>query len=422
MPAETTDRRHRVDRALRHLGEAVEGRMPWMMEVLALLVEQRSVDGDDAAVERCLDIALGSVGRLASAVERPSFAGLGALVVRFGRDADDQRLLFAGHVDVVDAGDDWTSPPFRLTVREGRATGRGVSDMKGGVAAIITTLRVLDDLGILPDSCLGLLLTGDEEVGSERGMIPLMESRLVRGATAVCGEPTDLAVYVGNRGHVWLHVRICGKGGHAGLAHELANPLPVAAAVVTALAHLPLPRRDERFVAPSLEITGLQMPAAAAAVNVIPDEVTLGIDRRLLPGDDREAIVRQITDVVKNTVAPPFTAQIKADPVWPPYLAPAEAPIVAAAQAVVAAAGRGGLLGTDPAADDSSFLGQGGIPTILLGPGDPLEAHATDESVYTADLRTAVEIYARLALAFAGGEHDPAPVKRRLRPGKTPTT
>src|SRR5205085_4453226 len=141
-------------------------------------------------------------------------------------------------------------------------------------------LHALAGLDALDRCAIDLVLTGDEEVGSRRGLIPLLEQGVVSGRWAVCGEPTSLDVFLGNRGLVWLEVSVRGRGGHAGLSHVLANPVPVAAQVVTALHHLSFSTVDERFdpPRPSLNVTRMDAGAALHAVNIIPDAVVLGID------------------------------------------------------------------------------------------------------------------------------------------------
>jgi acetylornithine deacetylase/succinyl-diaminopimelate desuccinylase-like protein len=249
-------------------------------------------------------------------------------------------------------------------------------------------------------------LTGDEEVGSLRGTIPLLERGLITGRWAICGEPTALDVYLGNRGLVWLEIAVRGRGGHAGLSHALANPVPVAARLVTALHELTFSTVDERFdpSVPSLNVTRLDAGAAMNAVNVIPDTVTLGIDRRLLPGEDPDDAIAAIKAVVDDVVTAPYTAEVVPLRRWPPYAIAAGELIAVAAREAVRRVGRPGRFGMDSAANDSSWLDRAGIPTVLLGPGAPEAAHTTGESVAVEEIRDAVEIYARTAVALAAKE------------------
>jgi acetylornithine deacetylase/succinyl-diaminopimelate desuccinylase-like protein len=373
--------------------DVVARRAEETLDLLARLVAEPSVAGSPA-VERCLDLLTAELEPLAASVERPCFDGLSALVARFGTGAP--ALTLSGHVDVVPADEAWR--PWQLRREGDRLVGRGACDMKAGVAAYIGALRVLGDLGA--DCRLELALTGDEEVGSRRGTIALLDAGLLTGPAAVCAEPTGLDVFVGNRGLVWAEVEIRGRGGHAGFAHALANPLLVAAELARALHALELTALDERFEPPRPSLTVTRLAGDGGALNLVPDAVTLALDRRLLPGENPDEALAAIERVVAATVRAPFAAELRVLRRWPPYVIAQDEPVAVAAAAAARASGRPGRFGTDLAANDSSWLAGAGIPTVLLGPGEPEQAHTTRESIPAADLAPAVEIYARLALAL----------------------
>jgi acetylornithine deacetylase/succinyl-diaminopimelate desuccinylase-like protein len=383
------------------IAERVAARTDATLELLAELVAEPSVEGSPA-IARCLDIVTREVEPLAREIERPSFDGLGALVARFGNGPAERRLILSGHVDVVPAEPGWATPPFRLTREGEQVVGRGTCDMKGGVAAYVAALHALAELALLDGCALELALTGDEEVGSRRGTIALLDRGLLTGRAAVCAEPTALDVFLGNRGLVWLEIEIRGRGGHAGLAHVLANPVPVAAALAVRLHELELQARDERFdpPRPSLNVTRLAAGSLPLAVNVVPDAAALAVDRRVLPGEDVDAAVAAIEALVDAVVRPPFEARVSVLRRWPPYVIAEDEPVARAAQEAVRAAGAAGRFGTDLAANDSSWLAAAGIPTVVLGPGRPEAAHTTGESVGVDELRLAAETYARLALSL----------------------
>jgi acetylornithine deacetylase/succinyl-diaminopimelate desuccinylase-like protein len=366
-----------------------------VLDLLGRLVAEESVEGS-AAIATCLDIVAGRLDGLAATVERLDFDGVPALVARIGRGDPSRRLTFSGHVDVVPASAGWRSPPFRLTERDGRLYGRGTSDMKAGVAATVEAARVVAELGLLADVSVELALTGDEEVGSEHGTRALLAGGSITGRSAICCEPTGLGVVLGNRGLVWADIVVAGRGGHAGMAHALANPIDTAAALIDALNAAPLTARDERFDPPQPTLTLTRVRADGGGRNVIPDSVSLGVDRRLLPGEDPDAVVAELERVVAATVRPPFTAQIAVARRWPPYAIDAARPVVQAAAAAVRASGREPGFAMDSAANDSSWLDAAGIDTVLLGPGEPTAAHATDESVAPREVAAAVAVYARL--------------------------
>jgi acetylornithine deacetylase/succinyl-diaminopimelate desuccinylase-like protein len=389
------------------LAASVDEELEPTIELLRRLIAEESVDGS-GAIGRCLDAIAAAVQPLGGRRRRVEFDGLPNLVTEWGAAGHDRRLILAGHADVVPAEGDWETPPFELTRRGDTLIGRGVCDMKGALAAFAGALKVAArhlDLKRVPVS---LVVTGDEEVGSPRGMVPLLEGGQITGRWALCGEPTGLDVFTGNRGVAWVRIRISGRGGHAGLPHASDNPVWPAAQAVTALRALPLTSHDARFdpSTPSLTVTSMQVDGEPAS-NTIPDAVWLTIDRRLLPGETAEAAIAHIEAAIRDVVTAPFSSELAVERAVPPYIAAEGDPFVTTMQRIVRQAGRPGTLGTDPAADDSSWLGNAGIATVLCGPGAPEQAHTTGEHVHISEIRDAMLIYAQLILA-AGSELDRA--------------
>lgn len=372
------------------------------LDLLGRLIAEESIEGS-AAIAHCLEAIDDALAPLGGRRRQVSFDGLPNLVADWGDAGDDRRLILAGHTDVVPAEGEWETNPFALVHRGDTLIGRGVCDMKGALAAYVGGLKVAARLVDLDRTPVSLAVTGDEEVGSPRGMVPLLQEGHVSGRWAVCGEPTGLDVFTGNRGVAWLRIRISGRGGHAGLPHASFNPVSVAARAVTALEVLPMMARDDRFdpSTPSLTVTSLRVDGEPS-INTIPDAAWVSIDRRLLPGETPEAALSEIASAMDSIVKPPFTWELVVDRVCPPYIAAEGDALVGTVQEIVRRAGRPGALGTDPAADDSSWLGNAGISTILCGPGAPEQAHTTGEQLDVSEIRDAISIYAQLILATLG--------------------
>jgi acetylornithine deacetylase/succinyl-diaminopimelate desuccinylase-like protein len=378
---------------------------PRARAILKALVEERSVAGNEAATARCLEYVAEAISPAACGLDLISYGGPPVLVARFGASHGSTRLVFSGHVDVVPATPTWESA-FTLRERDGLLVGRGVVDMKGAVAAFVAAVEALRPSGVLEQCSLELALTGDEEIGSQNGTIPLAASGTLTARAAVCGEPTGLRVFVGNRGLVWLRIVIHGRGGHAGLIHLIDNATSCASMLATALESLPLTARDDRFRpdTPSLTVTRCRPVDGLDAPNVVPDAVALLIDRRLLPGEQPEAAIDQIRECVRANVPPPFATEIDVLRRWPPYAISPDAPISRLAGRVLTMTGLPAVYGTDLAANDASWLVEAGIPTVLLGPGEPEQAHTTGESLSIDELATACAVYAELIRTTAEPE------------------
>jgi acetylornithine deacetylase/succinyl-diaminopimelate desuccinylase-like protein len=378
--------------------EAAVARADAAAELLRELVEQESIAGSDS-LRACIEVIERRVGGHAETIEHFDFDGVPASVMSFGRGDPARRLTFACHVDVVpaDAGD-WTRPPFRLTRDGGRIFGRGVADMKGGVAACVCAIELVADLCGLDELSLELVLTADEEVGSARGTKALLAAAAVRGRWAVCPQPTGLDVFLGNRGNVGVDVAIHGKGGHAGMSHALHSPIDAAIESLAQLRAMPLPAFDERFDPPRPSLTVTSITAPSSARNVVPDRAAYTIDRRVLPSEETADAIAEIDRVLARACPPPLQVTTSVVREWPPYALEPEEPIVKLAAAAATAAGRPPRLGMDNATNDSSWLTKAGIPAVLLGPGEPEQAHTADESIDATDLPSAIEIYAHLML------------------------
>src|SRR5215218_1347583 len=387
----------------RRLEQAVEAEYPRTLDLLRRLVEQPSVEADENAIHACIGLIESEIAPFANELIRPEHGGLPNLVARFGSGPSDRRLTFAGHIDVVPAPGSWSSPPFAFTVEGNTARGRGVTDMKAGVAASVGAIRALDAAGLLVECSVELAITPDEEVGSRCGMRALLSAGQIAGRMAICGEPTGLAVYLGNRGIGRYLITVHGRGGHSGQTHALDNPVPPALAVCQAIGAMELRTRDERFdpPTPSITVTVIDAGAADRMLNTVPDRVVIGVDRRLLPDEAIDEEANRVRNLVAATIRPPFRFEFEVLERWPACATPPEALVSRAAVHAVRAVGRPDGFGMDLAGNDSSFLVEAGIPALLLGPGAPEQAHTTDETLDLGEFRDAIAIYAHLALACA---------------------
>lgn len=371
-------------------------------DLLERLIAQPSIEGNLPAIERCLDLIHDALAPYADEIERPVHDGLPALLMRFGAGPAERMLTICGHIDVVSALGEWATPPFTLTYRDGNLIGRGVGDMKGGVAAAVAAIRGLAVTGKLSECRIELAITGDEEVGSDRGVRALLAANAFQGRMVVCPEPTQLDVFLGNRGTVAMEIVVHGRGGHAGLIHALESPIGPVIRLAQAIETMPLTARDDRFMppSPSVAITRIEAGDPAQESNVVPDSVTLVVDRRVLPREDMDDVVTEITRLIDANVPPPFRAEWRVIKRWPPCETSSEHLVSRAARAAVQATGRPGAFAMDLPANDTSWFVAAGIPAILLGPGNPLQAHATDESLDVEEFRDAIAVYAELMLAI----------------------
>src|SRR5690606_13384108 len=136
-----------------------------------------------------------------------------------------RHLMFAGHTDVVPAGDAaaWTHPPFEAAISDGQLYGRGAVDMKGGIACFVAALAREIEAGRSPKGSVSLLVTGDEEGPAINGTVKLLDWAAGNGErwdAAIVGEPTNPAalgdmIKIGRRGSLSGKVTVNGVQGHA---------------------------------------------------------------------------------------------------------------------------------------------------------------------------------------------------------------
>jgi acetylornithine deacetylase/succinyl-diaminopimelate desuccinylase len=339
-------------------------------------------------------------------------AGRPNLLCTLAGSTEGPHLVLCGHTDTValNAGDPGVG--FSGTVRDGWLEGRGAVDMKGALAAMAAALVALSRVGGLPAGRLTLAAVIDEEqesLGAER----LVTSGFVADA-AIVGEPTENLICLGHKGLEWLEILFHGKAAHGGTPGAGINAIAAAARFVEQAREILQPQLARRahplLGAPTLNfgtIEGGDQPSTVAAF------CRLTADRRSVPGEDYESMSVELEALLAAVRAemPGLGTELRrmaggmaalehvaltTDP---------EVPVVrAAAAARRSVCGAVGDYGAFPAWTDGALLSaNGGLATIILGPGDLAVAHSPREAVAVSQVTEAAAIYAQAALEFCGG-------------------
>src|SRR5690348_3450932 len=209
---------------------------------------------------------------------------------------------FAGHLDVVPAGEGWSGDPYGGEIHDGLLVGRGANDMKSAVAAFVSAISRIEqsDAGTV-----SLLITGDEEGYATYGtprIIDWLSERQIRPDMILIGEPTSVdrlgdTVKIGRRGSVNMWIDVPGVQGHVAYPHRATNPIPPLGRVIAALDSLHLDDGTEQFPPSNLEFTGIDTPTHAS--NVIPGSATAQLNIRfnnLQRGADLVRFVEEIAE------------------------------------------------------------------------------------------------------------------------------
>ena len=314
-------------------------------------------------------------------------------------------LTFLGHSDVVPAGDGWNSDPFEPFVRDGRLYGRGSTDMKGGLAAIVLAMAALSSAPLRGP--VQLVCTVDEE---DRGLgIRAYAPTAKRDSFAGCivAEPTDLRTVIGCRGDSYLKLTVNGKAAHSGRPDDGRNAIAAAARV------LELVRADHearRATPDPLLGSGtwsIGTIAGGTGTSIAAAECTVTIDRRLMPDEDAQTIADELLTQIREAGidGDGITVDLAVEMEMPGFRTDPGHPLVAAAVDAIDHAGGGRIdVGGWTAACDGGFIARDvGIPCIVLGPGGLNDqAHQANESVGIDELVIAARAYALLALRIVG--------------------
>src|SRR5687768_12454646 len=227
------------------------------------------------------------------------------------RGSGSPHFGFAGHLDVVPAGDGWSTDPFIPELKAGLLHGRGAVDMKASIAAFVAAAAEIDHPGTL-----SLIITGDEEGPSTYGTRALMDwmaERGIRPDMILIGEPTSEArlgdiVKIGRRGSVNIWITIPGIQGHVAYPHRADNPVTKLGKVLTALAAMELDDGNQNFQPSNLEVTTADVGNPAG--NVIPGSASARLNIRFNNEHSGAELVERVRRTVEE-IAPGATVEGK---------------------------------------------------------------------------------------------------------------
>jgi len=313
-------------------------------------------------------------------------------------NTDRAPICFTGHLDTVPLGlGKWEADPFRGEQAGDKIFGRGASDMKSGVAAMITAALRLAGLqggqaGIL------LVLTAGEENGCQgAGYLAGLGTALGRAGALVVGEPTGNYPILGHKGAFWLKAVTSGITAHGAMPEQGDNAIYKAARAITRLEEFDFKVRPHPILGgPTLNVGTV---SGGINFNSVPDRSTFSIDIRTIPGQDLDGIQKDLQAclgeevVLENLTAAPA---VSTDPdndwiqevfgIMASYIGEQPVP-------------RGVAYFTDASALSAAF---GRPPTVILGPGEPQMAHKTDEYCYISKIEAATEAYFEIARRWCG--------------------
>ncbi len=369
------------------------------LEIARALIRCPSVTPADAGALDVLEAALGPLG---FACERMPFAAPGTpdvdnLYAR--RGSEGPLFCFAGHTDVVPAGDpaDWSAAPFSATVSGGRLIGRGAADMKGAIAAFVAAIA---RLGPVPGS-IALLITGDEEgpaVNGTRRMLERLAARGERLDACVVGEPTNPArfgetIKIGRRGSLNGRLIVEGIQGHAAYPDLADNPVHPLVAMAHTLATAALDDGTAHFQPSSLQVTSVDV--GNPTTNLIPARAEARFNIRFNDahsGPGLEDWLRRTLDRQGHGYSLEVAVSGES------FLTPPGPLVDLAAEAMRSVTGRMPALSTSGGTSDARFI-KDYCPVVELGLVSET-AHKVDEYLEIADLEDLTRVYEKMLAGY----------------------
>jgi len=318
---------------------------------------------------------------------------------------DERTLYFHGHYDVVPAS---SAAQFRPYVKGGKLFGRGSSDMKGGLAAMIYAVKAIKACGVELEGRIGLTIVPDEETGGALGSGYLLDAGLLGkdGIGMLMPEPTSGVIWNASRGAISLRVTVKGKPAHVCTHYEGHNAFKRMLVVANALLELKTEvesRRTDFQIEPEAARRSILLVGGRCEggtnFNVVPGECSFTVDRRVNPEEDLETEKLRLLALfdrlrqegidleVELLQEGESTGFAKNDPV-----------ARALGESVRAVTGEPVAFEMCPGFLETRFYAQRGVPGFAYGPGLLAVSHGPDEFVRLKDVYNCAAIYALSAL------------------------
>jgi len=351
-----------------------------------------SVTPDDAGCQSAIAERLKQLGFITT--DMP-FAEVTNLWARHG--SVQPLVVFAGHTDVVPTGNanEWQSPPFEPTIRDGFLYGRGAADMKGSIAAMIVAVEQFLQKHPNYKGSIAFLLTSDEEGPGINGTVKVLEHLISGGEKidyGIVGEPSSVntmgdTIKVGRRGSLTGTLKVKGVQGHVAYPDLAVNPIHRFSKALAELCETKWDSGDEFFPPTTFQFSNIH--AGVGASNVIPSSLEAVFNLRFSPKSPDDSLKEKIELILRKH-------SVDYDIVWntsgQPFLTPLGELSEAIQAALKAVTGQEATASTSGGTSDARFFAPYGIQVVELGPVNET-IHKVNEKVSIAELDKLTAVY-----------------------------
>jgi succinyl-diaminopimelate desuccinylase len=366
------------------------------LELTKRLIERPSVTPQDAG---CQEIIAGALEPLGFVCETMAYGDVTNLWARRGKTAP--AIVFAGHTDVVPAGDvaQWSTDPFEAhTTADGRLIGRGAADMKASLAAMITAVERFVTARPSHAGSIAFLITSDEEGPAQDGTLKVMETLAARGELfdyCIVGEPSSDTrlgdtVRNGRRGSLSGIMRIVGTQGHVAYPLEKENPMHALSRFVADMCSAPVDSGNEHF--PPTTFQMVHVHSDAGAPNVVPGELKCRFNFRYGTEWTHETLRRHVE---RKLDALGIDYELTWRVAGEPFLTKPGILTDTVLASIAEVMGEPGHLSTSGGTSDGRFIAPYGIDVVEVGPINRT-IHKVNEEVTIAEIYKLEEIYLRI--------------------------
>ena len=371
------------------------------LELAKSLISRASVTPDDNG---CQDLMIDRLEKIGFTIYPLKFGNVDNFWAVHGNNGPI--FAFAGHTDVVPAGDNdaWESNPFEPTIKDGMLYGRGAADMKGSLASMVVATENFIEKNPNHNGIIAFLITSDEEgvaIDGTAKVMDFLKDNNQKIDFCLVGEPSSTAILGdviknGRRGSLNACLRVKGKQGHIAYPQLADNPIHLVTPALNQLCDEQWDNGNDYFPATSFQISNIH--SGDKVTNVIPGEVEVMFNFRYSTETTKEELQKRVNDILDSHKLNFFVE-------WShsgyPFLTPNGELVSACVDAIEKIKAIKPQLSTSGGTSDGRFISQEGAQVVELGPNNST-IHQVNESVSVQDLEDLTKIYSQVLTNILG--------------------